>query len=160
MGARDRQSKHLYLFDFDRHLTLLIPVAIPIPACRRNEVRAQDQRACSVPLARLHHSPCRPRPKQQDLYSEWRPFYIDYTNLKRELKVCLQPYYVSWLALRCFHMSARVVACRFSHSAPERLTRSPTPYPTTPGIDDMGAGVHVLCPFFWAIGVSPMVHNA
>lgn len=28
---------------------------------------------------------------QNDLYSEWRPFYIDYNLLKRELKVKSPP---------------------------------------------------------------------
>lgn len=27
------------------------------------------------------------RPKQNDLYSEWRSYYLDYNKLKRELKV-------------------------------------------------------------------------
>ncbi len=28
---------------------------------------------------------------KNDLYSEWRTFYIDYNLLKRELKVCVKP---------------------------------------------------------------------
>ena len=28
------------------------------------------------------------KPSQTDLYDEWRPFYLDYNYLKRELKAC------------------------------------------------------------------------
>jgi SPX domain protein involved in polyphosphate accumulation len=55
------------------------------PILARHEVWKEDNRTFPVHSDSLFSF----QSSQNDLYSEWRPFYIDYNLLKRELKVAI-----------------------------------------------------------------------
>ena len=69
------------------------------------------------------HAPCPSRPCQKDLYNEWRPFYIDYNLLKRELKVRTHPHTTLKCALTPFFSQARTTSRNWTDDDEREFTR-------------------------------------
>ena len=69
------------------------PALLPRSPSARHEVWKENHRKLPSPISVGPFGHPHSKILQHDLYSEWRPFYIDYSLLKRELKVII-PFWI------------------------------------------------------------------